>query len=215
MRDEGITNGVHVTGDVMYDAVLHYAPIAARVSKYPGLLNLRPKQFYLCTIHRAENTDDGDNLRQILAGLNVLRLPVMLPLHPRTKAKLEELGIFAGSNIRIVEPVGYIDMLQLLQSSAAVITDSGGLQKEAYYVGVPCVTLRSETEWTETVDAGWNRLSRLDEESIGEAVDAAANPPARRPELYGDGEAAARIARILAAGVNQQATGSPEIPAII
>jgi UDP-GlcNAc3NAcA epimerase len=197
LREEGITNGLHVTGDVMYDAVLRYAPVAAKVSKYPGLLNLEPRGFYLCTIHRAENTDDGDKLRQIFKALNVLHLPVVLPLHPRTRAKLEQTGISAGSNLRIIDPVGYLDMLQLLQCTAAVITDSGGLQKEAYYVGVPCITLRSETEWTETVDAGWNRLAGHEEERIVEAVDAASNPPNRRPELYGDGKAAGRIARIL------------------
>jgi UDP-GlcNAc3NAcA epimerase len=214
LREEGITKGVHVTGDVMYDTVLHYAPIAARVSRYPGALNLSPRGFYLCTIHRAENTDDGINLTQILSALNVLPLPVVLPLHPRTRAKLDELEIRPGSNVRIVEPVGYIDMLQLLQSSAAAITDSGGLQKEAYYVGVPCITLRSETEWTETVDAGWNRLSGCEEERIVEAVETAKHPPSARPELYGDGKAAARIARILAAEVNQPLTGFSGIPAI-
>jgi UDP-N-acetylglucosamine 2-epimerase len=214
LREEGITEGVHVTGDVMYDSVLHYAPIAARVSRFPGALNLKAKGFYLCTIHRAENTDDSDNLRQIMSALDVLPLPVILPLHPRTKAKLGELGILAGSNIRITEPVGYIDILQLLQSSAAAITDSGGLQKEAYYLGVPCITLRSETEWTETVEAGWNRLAGCDEGRIVDAVEAANSPPAKRPELYGDGKAAARIAEILAAEIKQQA-GSPKIPAII
>jgi UDP-N-acetylglucosamine 2-epimerase len=181
----------------MYDAVLRYSPVAAKVSKYPAVLNLGARGFYLCTIHRAENTDDADKLGEIFQALNALRLPVVLPLHPRTKARLEQRGISPGSNIRVIDPVGYIDMLQLLQSSAAAITDSGGLQKEAYYVGVPCITLRAETEWTETVDAGWNRLAGHDEGRIVEAVDAARNPPARRPELYGDGKAAARIAEIL------------------
>ena len=127
-------------------------------------------------------------------------MPVVVPLHPRTRKKLDEFEINAGGNVRIVDPVGYIDMLQLLQTSAAVLTDSGGLQKEAYYVGVPCITLRSETEWTETVDAGWNRLVGYDEGKIIDAVAAAGNQPSARPELYGDGKAAARIAAILGAG---------------
>jgi len=194
---EGITDGVHITGDVMYDTVLHFAPVAARVSKYPGLLNLHSRGFYLCTIHRAENTDDRDKLNQICVALNALALPVVLPLHPRTKKKLEEFEISPGPNIRMIEPVGYIDMLQLLQSSSAVLTDSGGLQKEAYYVGVPCVTLRSETEWTETVEAGWNWLGGHETERILEGVAAMRNPPADRPQLYGDGAAATRIASIL------------------
>lgn len=197
LRQEGIVDGVHITGDVMYDAVLRYGPVAARVSQYPRALNLEPGEFYLCTIHRAENTADDGRLGQILRALDRLRLPVVLPLHPRTRAALDQCGISTGANIRIIEPVGYVDMLQLLQCSRAIITDSGGLQKEAYYVGVPCVTLRSETEWTETVDAGWNRLAGHEEETIIDAVDAASNPPAQQPELYGDGKAAERIANIL------------------
>jgi UDP-GlcNAc3NAcA epimerase len=201
LRKEGINHGIHVTGDVMYDAILRYGPIASRVSKYPGTLNLEPRAFYLCTIHSAENTDAREKLREIVDALNVLRLPVVLPLHPRTKKKLEEFGIPIGSNIRVVEPVGYIDMLQLLQSSAAALTDSGGLQKEAYYVGIPCITLRPETEWTETVEAGWNCLAGHGKAQIVKAVDAAKNPPRHRPELYGDGKAAMRIAGLLLDGI--------------
>lgn len=197
LRQEGISRGVHRTGDVMYDAVLHYAPVAASVSKYPGSLDLEPKHFYACTIHRAENTDDPRKLRRIINALNAVPLPVVLPLHPRTRAKFEQMRISPGGNVRVVDPVGYIDMLQLLQSSAAVITDSGGLQKEAYYVSVPCVTLRSETEWTETVDAGWNVLVGCDEKLILNALEGAKHPPLDRPQLYGDGHAARRIADIL------------------
>lgn len=202
LQKEGITSGVHVTGDVMYDAIRQYAPIAATASRYPGLLQLQPRGFYLCTIHRAENTDSEDNLRQIFEGLNALPLPVVLPLHPRTKKMLAAFRLSAGSNVRIIDPVGYIDMLQLLQSSAVVLTDSGGLQKEAYYMGVPCVTLRSETEWTETVDAGWNRLAGLDKALIVEAVELSMSLPAQRPNLYGDGSAAAKIAKILVAAAH-------------
>ena len=197
LGDEGITSGVHITGDVMYDAVLRYAPLAARVSRYPGLLGLEARTFYLCTVHRAENTDDAGKLREIMQALDELPLPVVVPLHPRTKKKLGELNISVGSNIKLIDPVGYLDMLQLLQSSLVVLTDSGGLQKEAYYIGVPCVTLRAETEWTETVDAGWNRLAGHEHQRILDAVKAARTLPAERPELYGDGKAATRIAAIL------------------
>lgn len=197
LASEGIAKGVHVTGDVMYDATLRYAPIASRLSPYPKLLNLDPGEYYLCTVHRAENTDDGEKLRQIFGALNKLRMPVVLPLHPRTKKKIREFDISPGSNVHMIDPVGYIDMLQLLQGSAVVLTDSGGLQKEAYYLGVPCVTLRSETEWVETVEAGWNSLAGHERSDIAEAVAAAMKPKGERPELYGDGNAATRIAAIL------------------
>jgi UDP-GlcNAc3NAcA epimerase len=197
LRAEGITAGVHITGDVMFDSVLHYGPLAGR-SPYPKRLGLEPRAYYLCTIHRAENTDDAGKLRRILCALNALPLPVVLPLHPRTRKQLAAFGIAAGDNVRLIDPVGYLDMLQLLQSSVAVLTDSGGVQKEAYYVAVPCVTLRSETEWTETVEAGWNRLVRDDEAAILDAAQSAMTPPSSRPNLYGDGRAATRIATILA-----------------
>jgi UDP-GlcNAc3NAcA epimerase len=197
LESEGITNGVHLTGDVMFDATLCYAPKAARVSPYPKLLDLEPGRYYLCTVHRAENTDDGEKLRQIFRALTDLRMPVVLPLHPRTRKRLREFGIDPGSNIHVTDPVGYIDMLQLLQSSALVLTDSGGLQKEAYYLGVPCVTLREETEWVETVEAGWNWLAGQDERRITSAISAALEAKGERPQLYGDGKAAERIAEIL------------------
>lgn len=198
LRAEGITSGVHITGDVMHDAVLHYAPHAARVSAYPGALGLEAGQYFLCTIHRAENTDDERKLREIFGALSELRLPVVLPLHPRTKKKLADFNLAAAPNIRIIDPVGYVDMLQLLQSSRIALTDSGGLQKEAYYVGVPCVTLREETEWVETVASGWNRLAGRDRSRILRAVNEAMQSPPSRPNLYGDGGAALQIANILA-----------------
>ena len=197
LASEGIKRGVYVTGDVMYDATLRYAPIASRVSSYPALLNLEEGEYFLCTVHRAENTDDGERLREIFGAVNDMRMPVVLPLHPRTKKKLHEFGIKPGSNFQIIDPVGYIDMLQLLQCSALILTDSGGLQKEAYYLGVPCVTLRSETEWVETVDAGWNQLAGQEKSTISQCVANATQPKRARPELYGDGNAATRIATIL------------------
>lgn len=197
LESEGIGKGVHVTGDVMYDATLRYAPTASRVSPYPKLLNLAPGGYFLCTVHRAENTDDGEKLRQIFGALSDTGTPVVLPLHPRTKKRLREFGITPGSDIQMIDPVGYIDMLQLLQCSAVLLTDSGGLQKEAYYLGIPCVTLRSETEWVETVETGWNALAGHEQSSITQSVAAALKPKGARPELYGDGNAAARIAAIL------------------
>jgi UDP-N-acetylglucosamine 2-epimerase len=189
---------VYITGDVMHDAVLHYAPRAARTSAYPGVLGLDAGQYFLCTIHRADATDDERKLREIFGALAELRLPVVLPLHPRTRKKLAEFNVAIDPNVRIIDPVGYVDMLQLLQSSQIVLTDSGGLQKEAYYLGVPCVTLREETEWVETVASGWNRLAGQERARILHAVDDAMHRPSSRPNLYGDGGAALRIANILA-----------------
>ncbi|HJQ11896.1 MAG TPA: UDP-N-acetylglucosamine 2-epimerase (non-hydrolyzing) [Gemmatimonadaceae bacterium] len=197
LASEGITAGVHITGDVMYDAILRYAPIATQTSAYPQLLNVAPGGYYLCTVHRAENTDDAGRLGRIFAALRSLGKPVVIPLHPRTRKKIAEFGIEADRNVQIIDPVGYIDMLQLLQKSAALLTDSGGLQKESYYAGVPCVTLRGETEWTETVDAGWNVLAGQDPKRIAEAVSSFNGSMPARAELYGDGKASERIAQLL------------------
>lgn len=194
---EGIKDGVHVTGDVMYDAIRRYAPIATQTSGYPQLLNVAPGGYYLCTVHRAENTDDAGRLGRIFAALRSLKRPVVVPLHPRTRKRIAEFGVETGGNVRVIDPVGYLDMLQLLQQSAVLLTDSGGLQKESYYAGIPCVTLRGETEWTETVDAGWNVLAGQDQQRIAEAVSSFNGSMPARPELYGDGKAAERIADLL------------------
>jgi UDP-GlcNAc3NAcA epimerase len=200
LASEGICDGVYVTGDVMYDATLRYAPIAATLSPYPKALNLSSGKYYLCTVHRAENTDDRETLASIVNALNALSMPAVLPLHPRTQQRLKDFQIRPGANIMVIEPVGYIDMLQLLQCSALILTDSGGLQKEAYYLGIPCVTLRSETEWIETVHTGWNKLAGSDGTRIANAVEAFNQPLPERVPLYGDGNAARRIAEILCEG---------------
>lgn len=196
---EGITNGVHVTGDVMYDAVLRHAPVAAETSAYPRLLNVPRGGYYLCTVHRAENTDDRERLGRIFSALRSLNKPVVLPVHPRTRKKIADFGIESDANVRIIDPVGYLDMLQLVRASAALLTDSGGLQKEAYYLGIPCVTLRSETEWTETVDAGWNVLAGQEPDRIVGALSTFNGSMPSRPELYGGGNAAAMIADLVCA----------------
>ncbi|HEY3113537.1 MAG TPA: UDP-N-acetylglucosamine 2-epimerase (non-hydrolyzing) [Gemmatimonadaceae bacterium] len=194
---EGITSGVHITGDVMYDAILRYAPKAAQTSAYPSLLNLEAGGYYLCTVHRAENTDDSVRLGSISAALRSLDKPVVLPVHPRTRKKIADFGIELGANVRAIDPVGYLDMLQLLQASAALLTDSGGLQKESYYLGIPCVTLRCETEWTETVEVGWNVLAGQDPDRIVDALRSFSRALPPRPQLYGDGNASAIIADLL------------------
>lgn len=197
---EGITAGVSIVGDIMIDALeLHRAAAQARPSILPEL-KLADQPYYLCTIHRADNTDDAAALASIMSGLNALPRPVLFPAHPRTKARLQEFGIVPGQNVVMIAPVGYLDMLRLLQDAACVVTDSGGVQKEAYYLGRPCVTLRSETEWVETLETGWNRLSGIAPQEIVSAVrsmDAAETRNLAHPDLYGDGKAAQRIVATL------------------
>jgi UDP-GlcNAc3NAcA epimerase len=199
LADEGITDGVHVVGDIMLDVVLQQRERARAQSRMPGALGLAPQAYALATIHRAENTDDRARLATVLESLGALELPVVLPLHPRTRHRIESFGLSMPAQVRLLEPMGYLDMLALMESARCVITDSGGVQKEAYYVGVPCVTLRDETEWTETVQAGWNVLCTATPEALRAAVLQMTSPrPPQRP-LYGDGTTAEQIAVILAA----------------
>jgi UDP-GlcNAc3NAcA epimerase len=194
LEREGITAGVHVVGDIMLDAVLTHRARAAERSRFPRSLGLEPRGYYLATIHRAENTDDEARLRGVVEGLNALDRPVVLPVHPRTCKQLAAFGFDTGENVIPLEPVGYLDMLQLQAQSAAVLTDSGGVQKEAYYLDVPCVTLRDETEWVETVEAGWNVLAGSDPGRICEGVRRVSGERLSHPDLYGSGDTAGRIA---------------------
>ena len=197
LEREGIVAGVSVVGDIMYDAVLlHRDRAAAR----PPVLGdgISNETYYLCTIHRAENTDDPAALTRIFAGLGRLDRPVVLPLHPRTRKRMEEFGLAPAENVLPIEPLGFLDMLRLESAAACILTDSGGVQKEAYYLGVPCVTLRGETEWVETVATGWNRVCGTDPEAIVAAVTASAEVRGLpRPPLYGAGDTASRIVREL------------------
>ena len=194
--NEGIRNGVHVVGDVMADALFRFLPRATVQSRILDTLGLAPRSYLLCTIHRAENTADHVGLRRLFAGLSDLGRCVLVPLHPRTRALLEVGGgLPACENLRFTEPLGYLDMLQATANAHAVLTDSGGLQKEAYWLGVPCLTLRSETEWTETLAHGWNRLTGTD---LGQIATALARPPSNDPPpLYGSGHAADQVANCL------------------
>jgi UDP-N-acetylglucosamine 2-epimerase len=190
---EGIVRGVDEVGDVMADA----ARLALeRLEGRRPPLDLPPGGYYLATVHRAENTDDPARLAAILEGLGRLPLPVVWPLHPRTGKVLDRAAV--PGNVRMTEPFGYLDSLAAQRSAAAVVTDSGGVQKEAYILGVPCVTLRDETEWVETIEAGWNRLAGADASKIVQM--AQASPSADRPPLYGDGHAAERIVALLEEG---------------
>jgi UDP-N-acetylglucosamine 2-epimerase len=197
---EGITRGVHLVGDVMFDAVLQHGTLALQRSHILEELHLTPREFALATIHRPYNADDPSRLREILAALAALEMPVVFPIHPRTRDLLAQIGNPQSPirSLQSVDPLGYLDMLVLEQNAALILTDSGGVQKEAYFFGVPCVTLRPETEWVETVAAGWNRLAWGDAAAVLEAVRGPwpSEPPA---PIFGDGHAAERIVEILSA----------------
>jgi UDP-N-acetylglucosamine 2-epimerase len=198
LKQEGITRGVHRVGDVMYDALLHNLEMARGRSGILTRLDLKKGGYALATVHRAANTDDRQRIGAILDGLGRLPDPVIFPTHPRVHKMMQEWGLSVRSNVRLLEPLGYFDMLILQENAACILTDSGGVQKEAYLLGVRCITLREETEWVETVTAGWNRLVGAKAEMI-EAAYNSWYPQGERASLYGDGRAAKQICGILIA----------------
>jgi UDP-N-acetylglucosamine 2-epimerase len=179
----------------MADATMQFAPIARRRSRLLSELELTPGRYVVATVHREANTRP-ERLARIVEGLNGLTEPIVFPVHPRTSGALERDGITLHEHVLLLEPLGYLDFAALASQARVVLTDSGGVQKEAYWHGVPCVTLRTTTEWVETIETGWNRLVGSDPEAIVTAVREAA-PRAERPLLYGDGHASARIADLL------------------
>lgn len=194
---EGITENVHLIGDVMLD-VLNWAKL--RLAKRPSLmlknLGVIKKRYLLATVHRSENTDDGSKVRQIMEAFNSLDEPVIFPVHPRSRKVITESGCMNAYHVHMIDPVGYLDMVSLASNARMILTDSGGLQKEAYWLGVPCITMREETEWVETVEAGWNTLVGCDSQKIVEAVRSFA-PKRMRRSLYGDGHAALKCVDLL------------------
>ncbi len=199
---------VQQVGDVMYDAALFYGAWADRHSRILAQLALSSRGYILATLHRAENTDDPGRMRGILAGFAASPKPILWPLHPRTRKRLQEFGLSLPATVRPIDPVGYLDMVMLEQHAALIATDSGGVQKEAYFHQVPCLTLREETEWVETLDSGWNRLVGADTAPLATALHQTWQPGAPQPQVYGDGHAAERIRdALLAAG--GQASCSP------
>jgi UDP-GlcNAc3NAcA epimerase len=196
LANEGIAKGVHLVGDVMYDSVLQQTPSDDKASETLSRFGLTAGGYALATVHRAANTDDPSRLESILKALASLAEPVVLPLHPRTRKSMAAAGLSAASNVRLLEPLGYGDMLALEKNARCILTDSGGVQKEAFFFGVPCVTLREETEWPETVQCGWNVLVGVDSERIVEAAKRPV-PQGEHPSLFGDGHAAEKIARLL------------------
>lgn len=198
---EGLNSSVHLVGDLMYDAVLLFSQVAAQKSNILQSLGLQKGNYLLATIHRAYNTDDRQVLSTLLAALQSLEETVILPIHPRTRKKIADFNLFdtqKASNLRLIEPLSYLDMLVIEQNARMILTDSGGVQKEAYFFAVPCLTLRPETEWIETLTDGWNTIVGLDAEKIRQYVRNTATPSNSPQPVFGNGQSAQEIVRILA-----------------
>lgn len=196
LKKEGIVYDVYNTGDVMYDAILHFGKVAENKSNILDELKVKPNEYILATIHRAENTNDINRLRNIVEALNSVEEKIILPLHPRTKKFMESYNLSFNKNVTIIMPVGYLEMIMLERNSCKIVTDSGGVQKEAFFMDKPCITLRDETEWVETVKNGWNVIVGSDKVKI---VDAINNFKPQNPRLnfFGEGKASEKIVEIL------------------
>jgi UDP-GlcNAc3NAcA epimerase len=204
LRREGVPDSqIMEVGDVMFDVALHHGSRVDSSGRVMAQLGLVPAPYVLATVHRAENTDHEQRLLAIVEGLQALakQMPVVWPMHPRTRAVLKRLGRLAelSANVHLIDPVGYLDMVQLEKYAAVIATDSGGVQKEAFFYRVPCVTLRDETEWVELVEAGWNRLvPPLSSHAIASAIHEAAVSKGTEVQPYGKGHAAQQIVETLA-----------------
>jgi UDP-N-acetylglucosamine 2-epimerase (non-hydrolysing) len=197
LEREGITEGVHLVGDVMYDLALNYKAIAWERRTHEGI-GVRTNEYILVTIHRPSNTDNKANLSSIVDALVDCGSPVVFPAHPRVERYLREFDLHdkLSSKVKVLKPQDYIDFASLLHNCKKVVTDSGGIQKEAYFSAKPCITLRAETEWVETVEDGWNVLVGTDTKKIVQAIQGF-EPKGKRSNHYGDGKAVERIREIL------------------
>jgi len=207
LSEEGITTGVHLIGDVMFDCMCLYTKRAGAIEqKTLKELDISPKSYYLATVHRAENTDDSVRLTHIFQAFEEIateNCPVILPLHPRTVKYAQKHDLKFNNCVRVIQPVSYLEMVVLEKNAQLILTDSGGVQKEAYWLSVPCITLRDETEWTETAKSGWNVLAGADRRRIIDAVrDVHSRKDENREYGYGCGGAAEQICKVL------QETGS-------
>ena len=201
LLNEGIPEKkIAVVGDVMYDAALFYSDIALKHGIGVQKFNIQPGEYVLATIHRAENTDNQARLMNIFMALNTISetIPVVLPLHPRTKQIIEKMNFPESPNLKIIDPVGFLDMITLEKNAALIATDSGGVQKEAYFYHVPCVTLRDETEWVELVQTGWNKIvSPVSADVIVKGITESMGTKGKEGNLYGTGDASVKICSIL------------------
>jgi UDP-N-acetylglucosamine 2-epimerase (non-hydrolysing)/UDP-GlcNAc3NAcA epimerase len=195
---EGVTDGVHLVGDVMADVALAFQPVAEERSGALEDNGVAPGEYLLMTVHRAGNVDVPERLERVVELAERLPLPAVFPVHPRTRARLRAAGLEErlDAAVTVTPPLGYLDFLKLATHARHVLTDSGGVQKEAYLVGTPCVTLRNTTEWVETLEHGWNVLVDLDVQAALDALERPI-PAGERPELYGGGRAAERICAVL------------------
>jgi UDP-N-acetylglucosamine 2-epimerase len=203
LRAERVPGTIAVVGDVMADAAFRFGPIARERSQVLARLGVQAAAYVVATVHREANVRP-ERLRRIVAGLGAARHTVLFPAHPRTRAALATAGIEPAANVRVLAPLGYLDFAALASQAAVIATDSGGLQKEAYWYGVPCVTLRPSTEWVDTVATGANTLVDDDPDLIAAAI-TRAHMPTQRPPLYGDGHASRRIAEVLVATIARRA----------
>lgn len=198
LRREGLEQRAQLVGDVMYEAILHNTKLADQEYGILDRLAVLPKEYLLVTVHRRENTDDPLKIGNIVKALNSVQEPIVFPVHPRTRSILDSLHYSFGSHVRAIAPVNYLQNILLQRQARQVLTDSGGMQKEAYCLGTPCITFRDQTEWVETVEAGWNTLVGTDLVKITNAI-ADFQPRGPRKDLYGDGQTSAHIVRGLEA----------------
>ncbi|MDP4177084.1 MAG: UDP-N-acetylglucosamine 2-epimerase (non-hydrolyzing) [Bacillota bacterium] len=196
LKKEGLEKNVYNVGDVMFDANIHFRKKAEQKSNIIDTLGLYHNEYILTTIHRAENTNDINRLKNIITALNNSGKTIVLPLHPRTKRYMADYNLKFMDNIKVIEPVGYLDMISLEEHAAKIVTDSGGVQKEAFFMKKPCITMRDETEWIETVENGWNTIVSTDSNKI---LDAIINffPKNNQNNIFGDGNAASKIVDII------------------
>ena len=200
LKIEGMESGVFNVGDVMFDAALFFAPMAESKRAIMEKLEIIPKSYFLMTLHRAENTDSKENLSAIIRAIIGSKKKIVFPVHPRTRKYLNEYGLYSelekANNILMTEPVSFLDMIWLEKNAQCILTDSGGVQKEAYFYHIPCITLRAETEWVETVSDGWNCLVGADDERIEAAIESF-SPNKPQKGHYGDGTASEKIVATL------------------
>ncbi|AKB24401.1 UDP-N-acetylglucosamine 2-epimerase [Methanosarcina sp. MTP4] len=199
LKNEGITDNVHLTGDVMADSLLYNKKIAENKSNILNDLGLQSKSYFLTTIHRASNTDNKENLKNIVDAFSELKETVVFPVHPRTEKFLKEYGMYdkLKSSVELVKPLGFLDFIKLMNHAKMILTDSGGIQKEAYILKIPCITLRENTEWGETVEDGWNVLVGANKDKILEMVNGFHPSLKTHEDRFGNGNASEKIVSII------------------
>ncbi|MDS1003602.1 UDP-N-acetylglucosamine 2-epimerase (non-hydrolyzing) [Clostridium sporogenes] len=193
---EGINKYVYNVGDVMFDAVLHFKKLAKQNETILDKISVKSGEYILATIHRAENTNNINKLKNIIEALNISKRKIVLPLHPRSKKYMEDYNLKFSDNVKLIKPLGYLDMITLEMNSEKIITDSGGVQKEAFFMKKPCITIRNETEWIETVQDGWNVIVGTNKEKILESI-VYFKPKRKQQTIFGNGKASDKILDII------------------